>query len=394
MSAKPVQTLDSVLASLDVRFFEEACSIFFDSVSGVMKQIQDVPDTDKRKHLETCRELFKTGRVSWLEALVVLVQGYAEKVVQIAMSYPALVSDDPVKWIRRKLDALLSRELRQELSVKALAEQATQRRRARREAMRNGIASDPAPLESKPGHSHNYSRVGAWFRWVAENGSDLDRSESGFHEPWTAPAFVDDDGLFARLREKMTSDPPDRLTAAQTGRVISHVEALFAGRFDHVLQQVEHEARITIGTNGAVPFALAGGVQNIISAPSALRASADQQRSTSDRFLGSAKPLQDAQAPKGDDHQPVWPGTARQLGDEVFEQFRNGTIAAKTERDALRKACQFFVKEDGTPFKADSILQSLKNRKEIEQKAPSLRPKALSTLVKRFANVISRKPSL
>jgi hypothetical protein len=258
VSSKPAQTLDSVVASVDVRFVEEACSIFFDSVSGVMKQIQDVPETDKRKHLETCRELFKTGWVSWLEALVVFVQGYAEKLVQIAMSYPAPVSDDPVKWTRRKLDALLSRELRQDLSVKALAEQGTQRRRARREAMRNGIASDPAPLASKPGHSHNYSRVGAWFRWVAENGPDLDRSESGFYEPWTAPAFVDDDGLFARLREKMTSDPPDRLTAAQTESVIRHVEALFAGRFDHVLQQEEHRARIALASTGKLQLAPSG----------------------------------------------------------------------------------------------------------------------------------------
>jgi hypothetical protein len=394
MSARPVQTLDSVVDSVGRLFFEEASTVFFDSTREVAEQVRSVPNADKRKHLETCRELFKMGWLSWLEALGELLHGYGEKFTQIAMSRPALVTDDPVKWIRVQLRALLSRHLRQELNMEALAEQATQRSLARREARRNGIASNPAPLESQPGHPRNYSKVGAWFRWVAEGGPDFDRSESGFHEPWTAPAFVDDHGVFVRLREKMTSDPIDRLTAAQTERVIRHVEALFAGRFNHMLQQVEDKARITLSTNGAVPFALAGGVQNIISTPSALRASADQQRSTSDKFLGGAKPLQDAQASKRDHRQEVWPGTARQLGDEVFEQFRNGTIAAKTERDALKKACAVFVKEDGTPFKATSIFQSLKNRKDIERKEPALRPKALSTLVKRFANVISRKPSL
>jgi hypothetical protein len=387
MSAKPVQTLDSLMDSVGRLFSDEATEVFFCSTREVAGQIQDVPETDKRKHLETCRELLKTGWVSWLEALVELVHGYAEKLTQIAMSYPALVSDDPVKWIRLQLNALLSRHLRQELSLEALTEQAIQRRLARREAMRNGI--DPAPLESKLGRPHNYSKVGAWFRWVAEDGPDLDRSESGFHEPWTAPAFVDE-----RLRERMTSGLPDRLTPAQTERVIRRVETLFAGRFDHVMQQLEHKARITLSTNGALPFALAGGVQKILLTPSAVAASADQQSSTRDKPLGGAKPLQVPRAPKRDSRQEIWPGTARQLGDEVFEQYRNGKIAAKTERDALKKACLFFVKEDGTPFKADSIFQNLKNRKDIEQKGPALRPNALSTLVKRFANVTSRKPHL
>jgi hypothetical protein len=258
VSAKPVQTLDSVIDSVGKLFSEEATDLFFCSTCEVAEQVRSVPNTDKRKHLEICRELFKRGWLSWLEALGELVHGYAEKLARIAMSYPALVSDDPVKWIRLQLNTLLSRHLRQELSVEALAEQATQRRLARREARRNGIASDPAPLESKPGQSHNYSKVGAWFRWVAEDGSDFDRSESGFHAPWLAPAFVNGDDVFARLRERMTSDPPDRLTAAQTEHVIRHVETLFAGRFDHVLQQEEHRARIALASTGKLHLAPTG----------------------------------------------------------------------------------------------------------------------------------------
>lgn len=270
MSAKPVQTLDSVIDSVGKLFSDEATDLFFCSTREVAEQVRSVPNTDKRKHLETCRELFKAGHVSWLEALVELVHGYAEKLVQIAMSYPALVSDDPAKWIRLQLYALLSKHLRQELSLGVLAKQANQRTLARprlaiirniaREiAKLNGTAPDPAPLENQPDHPHTYSRVGAWFRWVAENGPDFDRSESGFHEPWLAPAFVDDDRAFARLKESVTG--PDRLTAARTEGVIRRVESRLAGRFDYVLQQVEHKARITLSTNGAVSFTPADKAQ-------------------------------------------------------------------------------------------------------------------------------------
>jgi len=41
---------------VSVRFSEEACALFSDSVVGVMKQLQAVPEADKRQHLETCRE--------------------------------------------------------------------------------------------------------------------------------------------------------------------------------------------------------------------------------------------------------------------------------------------------------------------------------------------------
>jgi hypothetical protein len=113
-------------------------------------------------------------------------------------------------------------------------------------------------LDSKPDRPLGGSKVRAWFRRVAKDGPDLDRSEPGFHEPWAAPAFVDDDGLFARLREKMTSDPPDRLTAAQTESVIRHVETRFAERFDYVLQQEEHRARIALASTGKLQLVPTG----------------------------------------------------------------------------------------------------------------------------------------
>src|SRR5205823_15056093 len=131
------------------------------------------------------------------------------------------------------------------------------RRLARWEAKRNEIASDPAPLENKLDHPHNYSQVGAWFRWVAEDGPDLDHSESGFHEPWMAPAFVDD-GIFARLIERKTGCLPDRLTVAQTEHVIRDVETLFARRFDHVLRQEDHRTRIALASTGKLQLALNG----------------------------------------------------------------------------------------------------------------------------------------
>jgi hypothetical protein len=110
--------------------------------------------------------------------------------------------------------------------------------------------------------------------------------------------------------------------------------------------------------------------------------------------IESETPQSEKEKIKTNNPQVTWPGTARQLGDEIFEQFKKGDIAAKNEKDALRKACQHFVWPDGSAFKADSIIQSLKNRKEQEKKEPVPRPRILSTLVKRFANVTIQKLSL
>jgi hypothetical protein len=180
MSTKPVETLDSVIDSVGRFFIDDATDVFIESTLEVAEQLRSVHETDNHQHFETCRDLFRVGRSNWLEDLVTLIHRYAEKFVQIAISCPALVSGDPVTWIRLHLNALLSSHLRQELNLEALAEQAIQRRLARREAVRSGI--DPATLESKSARPPNYSKVGAWFRYVADH-PDFDCSESGFHEP-------------------------------------------------------------------------------------------------------------------------------------------------------------------------------------------------------------------
>src|SRR5204863_4323810 len=124
LSTKPVQTLDSVLGSLGARFDEEACTLFGNNISVVMNQVHAVPEADQRNHLETCRQLFEVGHESWLEALVELVHRYAEKLAQIAVCYPALVSNDPAKWITLQLKLLLTKHLRQELCLEILSQQA------------------------------------------------------------------------------------------------------------------------------------------------------------------------------------------------------------------------------------------------------------------------------
>lgn len=272
MATATIQKLDGVLASIDARFDDEACAVFGSSVFAVMDDIRDVPDTDKSKHSETCRELFKVGRGAWLESLVKLVHGYAEQVVQVAMSCPVPSTEEAAHWVTLQLTVLLSKHLRQELSMEVLAQQATQRTLARvgnvsgfthplvveiarlNFTRSNSSASEPIPTDNKSDQSRRYSKVGTWFRWVADNGPDFDRSESGFHEPWTAPAFCDDGGFFAKRREQATVGGSDRLTEERTARIIRRAEIIFAGRFDYVLRQVEHNARITIGTNGKVPF--------------------------------------------------------------------------------------------------------------------------------------------
>jgi hypothetical protein len=90
----------------------------------------------------------------------------------------------------------------------------------------------------------------------------------------------------------------------------------------------------------------------------------------------------------------IWPGTIRQLGDEVIERYHAGGIVAKNEADALEKACAYFIGPNGRSFKAASIRQNLRNRKVLEQKDSKPRPPHLVTLVKRFSNVTAQKHSI
>ena len=70
-------------------------------------------------------------------------------------------------------------------------------------------------------------------------------------------------------------------------------------------------------------------------------------------------------------NQVVWTGTAREFGDMVDDLYlKKKKIKANSRTDAMKQMCRHFVPKDGKRFDAKSIMQSLKNRKEIEGKAP------------------------
>jgi hypothetical protein len=264
VSTKPIQTLDSILASIDALFDDEACALFRASVDQVIKQLSSVPSVDDRNHLESRRELFSAGHGNWLEALVILVGKYAEKLTQIAISYPNLVTANPGHWVTLQLKLLLSKHLRQELTFKVLAGQANQEILARQKvgfayfiaceiARLKGVASDPTP-DRNTEHPHRYSRVAAWCMQVIDSESYLDRLASGSHGPWRAPAFVDSN-LFATRSKRTTRRLSGRLTADETKRAIRRVEVRFASRFDRVLKREEDQARVAFASNGMLQLA-------------------------------------------------------------------------------------------------------------------------------------------
>jgi hypothetical protein len=74
------------------------------------------------------------------------------------------------------------------------------------------------------------------------------------------------------------------------------VETHFAGRFYHVLKQLEHEARITVSTNGAVPFPHAGNAQKTTTSTLTVPGAPRVQNEPGGTPLRNAKERQDRQS--------------------------------------------------------------------------------------------------
>ena len=213
---------------------------------------------------------------SWLANML-------EKLAQVAMSYPTVLTDNPRQVNASSLFAPQQTSATRTKPRSSGSRSYPAHPRARREEFcnhvpnggrnrkRNGGEFGPVPRDSNPGDGPRYSRVGASFRWIAENGPDLDVSETGYNEPWMAPGFIDNKG---RLAKRGAGGLPNRLTTAQTERVIRRAETLFACRFEYVLRQVEIDARITLGTNGKVPFPLANTSKRFFASPPTLIGSA------------------------------------------------------------------------------------------------------------------------
>jgi hypothetical protein len=264
---------------------------------------------------------------------------------EIAKGNKNLVSEDPTWWAHAQAHALLSQEL-------GVPERSTGFPfwRIRRwiqyfcDGDQPADAIDTADLETAEG----FIRFATRFDWRAPK----------WLWAWAIKYYGRDSAPWKSLKTEAAS--MERLGEQETEKLLTKITSHFWEHIQHRLS--DYAAR------GSIDDAKTG-----VSIPDT---------------SGLPVPANGAKAAIKKENGPViWPGTARQLGDEIYEQYRKSKIAAKSERDALNKACQYFVRKDGTAFKTNSIIQSLKNRQEIEKKDAAPRPRILSTLVKRFANV-------
>lgn len=225
-----------VLKSLHKLFFIETTDLFFGSVLEVHGQLGLVPSKEQYECYESKRDLIHAGLDRWLESLVVVCQKYVRDITQIVPSYPQHITGDRAHWARLQIEDLVGTELRQKLSSEELVLEAHERRLK---------LQDQNAVQSKV-----QSRIGSWFRRVCDGLPDFECSESGFHEPWTAPGYCEETPLM-RVRIKRHGSCPERLTAKHTNRIIWRAERQFGGRLEHVLNVAEDQSRIVLASQPA-----------------------------------------------------------------------------------------------------------------------------------------------
>jgi hypothetical protein len=69
----------------------------------------------------------------------------------------------------------------------------------------------------------------------------------------------------------------------------------------------------------------------------------------------------------GPNERHVWKGLVWQFGEWVDTAYQSGFLSADSFADALKKICDHFVQEDGTPMSWRSVQQSLNQHKEGER---------------------------
>jgi hypothetical protein len=226
-----------VLKSLHKLFLIETTDLFFSSILEVHGQLGLVPSKEQYECYESKHDLIHAGLDRWLESLVVVCQKYVRDITQIVPSYPQHITGDRAHWARLQIEDLLGRELRQKLSLEEFAQEAHESTRKRRLKLQDPNAAQ-LTVQSK---------VGGWFRRVCDGLPDFDHSESGFHEPWTAPAYCEEIS-WMRLQIKRHGSCPERLTAEGTDHVIWRAETQFGTRLEHVLNVAEDQSRIFLAS--------------------------------------------------------------------------------------------------------------------------------------------------
>jgi hypothetical protein len=176
-------------------------------------------------------ETFQSQLMAWLNSLGEFTRKHLRDLAHIAANYRQ--SDCEVgqeaHWARVKVEQLLKRHLGQRISPEPVESRPTQ------------VSRKTLPAKKL------FSVAETRSRWVCEGFPDLNISDSGFAEPWEAPAWYDDP-LSACLGYELwiKAGRPERLSPEQTGRVSRSIERLFARRLHHNLDEAEHRARLEL----------------------------------------------------------------------------------------------------------------------------------------------------
>lgn len=178
-------------------------------------------------------ELFRSRLLDWLDSLGEFAQKQVCDLARIAAKNPQSFQSyceggKEAHWARMKVEGLLIKSLKQELSPSSFGPNRTEL--------------------STPATSVHLSAVGNWSRWVCEGGPGFDISKLRFGgsgaESWAAPAWYDD--CFS-TSFWIRSGRPERLTVERTERVCRSYQELFAERLQrYVLKDAEDRAVIEL----------------------------------------------------------------------------------------------------------------------------------------------------
>lgn len=63
----------------------------------------------------------------------------------------------------------------------------------------------------------------------------------------------------------------------------------------------------------------------------------------------------------------IWKGPVYELARHIETIFRAGHLTANSSTDAFKRACKHYVQPDGSPFSAESLGQSLRQKRDAER---------------------------
>ncbi len=175
--------------------------------------------------VEGNHEVFESQLMAWLDSLGELSRKHVRELARIAANYRESYCEvgQEAHWARMKVESLLITDLAQELSPSFFKPNRAQ--------------------PSTPAINEDLAAVDTWSKWVCEGFPDFDVSESGFAEPWAAPAWYD---RWFDTRFWIKHGRPERLTVEQTERVSRSYQGLFAERLQNNLTDAEYRVRVEL----------------------------------------------------------------------------------------------------------------------------------------------------